>query len=209
MKRFLLIDDHAVIRRSVQQLLLSIDPNHIVHEAVNPAAALPLLKQQSYDLLIMDVNIPGADMLVFMQDLRSKYPKVKVLVFSMSPEALYAKRFLQAGAMGFLPKSSNLDEIRLAIDKVLKGQKYISQDFAAELAGGTMQGKGANPFADLTSREFEIAKLLLEGKNSKAIAVALSLKPSTVSTHKGRIFEKLQVRNMIELQQLANSFNKV
>jgi two-component system invasion response regulator UvrY len=125
----------------------------------------------------------------------------------MSAENIYAKRFLKAGAKGFLSKDSSLDEIKKAFTLVLNNRKYISESFAEMLADDSFTGKPDNPFDKLSPREFEITKLLLTGQTISQISKTLNLQLSTVGTHKSRVFEKLSVTNILELKELANSYN--
>ena len=125
----------------------------------------------------------------------------------MNAESIYALRFIKAGAMGFISKDAPLDEIKKAIDQVVNGKKYISEEMLFVLAEGTSANANTNPFSTLSAREFEIVSMLLNGKTISLIAADLNLGISTVGTHKGRIFTKLKVTNLLELKELANSFN--
>ena len=204
MKKFLLIDDHSVVRSGLKNLLLEIYTSCEVDEADSDAMAIKLLKLKTYDMLLMDVQIPKADMIGLMEFIHSKYPGTKVLIFSMSPEKIYAKRFLSIGAKGFLSKEASLDEIIKAIDMVLSDRKYISESLADMLAG--YPGRTPNIFDTLSIREFEIISLLLSGQTLTEICTTLSLQASTVGTHKARAFEKLNVKGLLELKDLAQSY---
>lgn len=125
----------------------------------------------------------------------------------MSAENIYAKRFMRSGAMGFLSKDAPLQEIIRAIDTVLANKKYISETIAAILAEDSYSKKAENPFDDLSKREFEIAKLLLTGQTLTEISQGLNIQTSTVGTHKQRLFEKLAVTNLLELKELATTYN--
>jgi two-component system, NarL family, invasion response regulator UvrY len=207
MKKFLLVDDHKVVRSGISGLLSTIYIPSEIDEASDANGAIEKLKHHEYDLIMMDVQIPNNDMLGLMEYVHTKYPAAKVLIFSMSPENVYAKRFLKAGAKGFLSKASQLDEITKAINLVLNNRKYISEELAETLAEGISSGKSGNPFDNLSSREFEIISLLLSGQSLNDICKSLNRQPSTVGTHKARAFEKLQVTNLLELKELATSYN--
>ena len=207
MKKFLLVDDHKVVRSGISGLLSTMYIPCEVDEASDGNMALEKLKEQEYDLIMMDVQIPNNDMLGIMEYIHTKYPKAKVLIFSMSSENIYAKRFLKAGARGFLSKDSQLDEITKAINLVLSDRKYISEALAETLADGLTSGKSDNPFHNLSLREFEITSLLLSGQTLSDISKSLNLQPSTVGTHKARAFDKLKVTNLLELKDLATSYN--
>ena len=175
MKKFLLVDDHVVVRSGIKGLLLEIFKPCEVFEAGDTDSATEKLKQHTYDLIIMDIQMPNSDTLGLMEFIQVKYPEARVLIFSMSSENIYAKRFLQAGAKGFLSKDSSLDEIRKAVDLVLNGRKYISDTLADLLTDASYLGAGSNPFEKLSHREFEIAQLLLSGQTVSEISRALNL----------------------------------
>ncbi len=142
-----------------------------------------------------------------MEYIHIKYPAAKVLMFSMSAENIYAKRFMKAGAYGFISKEAPLEEITRAINMILNGKKYISDTLAEKLAEDSFSGKTGNPFNDLSPREFEIVSLLLEGKTVTDISHTLNIQTSTVGTHKARLFDKLGVTNILELKELATTYN--
>ena len=158
-------------------------------------------------MAMLDIQMPNTDTLALMQKISAEYPHLKVLVFSMSPENIYAQRYLKAGAMGYLNKDSSLEEMQKAIGLVLSGKKYISETLLDILASSAGQVANENPFNKLSPREFEIANLLLSGKTISQISQALQLGVSTVGTHKSRIFEKLRVNNLLQMKDLANSYN--
>jgi two-component system, NarL family, invasion response regulator UvrY len=206
MKRFLLVDDHTIIRSAVGGILSQLFSTCEVHEANTGDAAVEQLKKRQYDLVVMDIHMPGTDTLGLMEYMHVQYPDIKVLIFSMSPENIFAKRFLKAGAQGFISKDASLEEITKAINIVLSGRKYISPSFASYLADNTISGNPDNPFDKLSAREFEVVNLLLTGKTVSDISKTLNLQVSTIGTHKARLFEKLGVSNLIELKELANNF---
>ncbi|MFC4262731.1 response regulator [Ferruginibacter yonginensis] len=206
MTSFLLIDDHTVVRTGVKILLADLFMDIQIAEAKDGESALLLLQQQSFDMVMLDIQMPNTDTFALMETFKLLYPSIKVLVFSMSPENIFAMRFLKAGALGFISKDAPLDEIKIAIKKVLSGKKYMSEAMLFSLADGDNIKKGNNPFSILSTREFEIVTMMLNGKTLSNIAADLSLGTSTVGTHKSRIFTKLKVTNLLELKQLADSF---
>lgn len=207
MRKFLLIDDHFVVRAGTKGLLKKLYDPCEVHETADPLAARKLLKEHSYDLIIMDIHIPGSNILGFMEHTHAMYPQAKVLMFTMSSEAIYAKRFLKAGAMGFLTKDSSFDELEKAINLILKNRKYISETLALILADDAGSKNPLNPFHKLSARELQIVSLLLSGQTLTAIGGSLNLQASTIGTHKARAFEKLGVKNILQLRELANNYN--
>lgn len=207
MKNFLLIDDHEIVRSGVKTVLQELFKPCEIFEASNEKEALDQLKTRKYDLIIMDVQMPDTDSAGLLKNIKIKTPEVKVLVFSMSAENLYAKRFMKLGAMGFVTKNSGLSELIKAINLALNNRKYISESFAEILAGEVGDEKSSNPFESLSSREFEIVSLIIHGKSLNEISDLLSIHSSTVSTHKSRLLEKLGVKNLPELLELARAFN--
>lgn len=203
----MLIDDHEIVRSGVKTVLLELFKPCEIFEASNEKEALDQLKARKYDLIIMDVQMPDTDSAGLLKNLKIKTPEVKVLVFSMSAENLYAKRFMKLGAMGFVTKNSGLSELIKAINLALNNRKYISESFAEILAGEVGDEKSSNPFESLSSREFEIVSLIIHGKSLNEISDLLSIHSSTVSTHKSRLLEKLGVKNLPELLELARAFN--
>lgn len=205
--RFLLIDDHVVVRSGLKLILSDLYKPCSIDEAEDGQSAHIKLKLHNYDLVILDIKMPDTNTLELMGYIHISYPAIKVLVFSMNAESVYAKRFLAAGAKGFINKVAPLDEIVKAINQVLSGKKYISESLVESLAEQGNRINKTNLFDTLSPREFEIATLLLSGEGISQIAHKLNLQVSTVGTHKARIFEKLKVSNLIELKDLANSFN--
>jgi two-component system invasion response regulator UvrY len=207
MKKFLLVDDHVVVRSGVKILLEDICDSPEIHEAPNGDTAVAKLKENHYDLVLMDIQMPDTDTLGLMEYIHITFPQIKVLMFSMSAENIYAKRFMKAGAYGFVSKGAPLEEITKAIGVILNGKKYISETLAETLAEDSFSGKSGNPFNELSPREFEIVSLLLEGKTVTEIAHMLNIQTSTVGTHKARLFEKLAVDNILKLKELATTYN--
>ncbi len=207
MKNFLLIDDHVVVRSGIKLLLADIYNGAEIHEAMNGDSATLKLKERSYDLIMMDIQMPNTDALGLMEYIHISYPTAKVLIFSMSAENIYAQRFMKAGAFGFISKDAPLEEITKAISVILNNRKYISESLAEKLAEDSFSGKSGNPFNELSPREFEIVKLLLNGKTVSDISHSLNIQISTVGTHKARLYDKLSVTNLLELKELATTYN--
>jgi two-component system invasion response regulator UvrY len=205
--RFLLIDDHVVVRSGLKLILSDLYKPCTIDEAEDGESAIIKLKLHFYDLVILDIKMPNTNTFTLMEYINNIHTDVKVLVFSMNSESIYAKRYLTAGAKGFVNKIAALEEIVKAINTVLSGKRYISESLLEVLADLDGNDKKSNPFDSLSPREFEIVSMLLGGEGISQIAHHLNLRVSTVGTHKARIFEKLKVTNLIELKELANSFN--
>jgi len=206
MKNFLLIDDHEIVRSGVKNVLLELFKPCDIFEAKDEKTALSQLKARPYDLVLMDVQMPDTDTAGLMEYIKTRYPDTRVLIFSMSSENVYAKRFLKAGAMGFVSKNAGLTELRKAVELVLNDRKYISEALAEQLAAEIGSAQPNNPFDKLSAREFEIANLLMAGKSGSDISELLSINSSTVGTHKARLFEKLGVNNLPELIEVARIY---
>jgi two-component system invasion response regulator UvrY len=207
-KKFMLADDHAAIRAGVKTLLESTYTDAIVDEIADGKGVMEKLKHNSYDLVILDIQMPDTDTPVLIKYITDNYPSIPVLVFSMSSEQVYALRVLKAGAKGFISKDSSLDELKKAIELVLNKKKYVSPAVVQLLADQSLFSSKENPFSKLSSREFQIATLLLEGKTISEIAAILAIQLSTASTHKARVFNKLNVSNLLELKE-ASIFYKL
>ena len=206
MKNFLLIDDHEIVRSGVKNVLMELFKPCDIFEAKDEKSALTQLKTRKYDLVIMDVQMPDTDTAGLMEYIKTRYADTRVLMFSMSSENVYAKRFLKAGAMGFVSKNAGLTELRKAVELVLNDRKYISETLAEQLAAEIGSAQPNNPFDKLSAREFEIANLLMAGKSGSEISELLSINSSTVGTHKARLFEKLGVNNLPELIEVARIY---
>lgn len=161
------------------------------------------MKDQNINLAVIDLQLPGADAIHLIELIAIKYPATYILVFSMLPEATYGRRVLKAGASGFLNKDAPVDEVKKAFDLAFARKKYISQQLVEILAQNITNRVPANPFEKLSHREFEIIHLLLKGKSISEISKELNIKPSTVGTYKTRIFDKLNVTTLFELNNLA------
>ena len=203
MKNFLLIDDHEIIRSGVKNVLLELFTPCEVFESKDESTALEQLKLRTYDLIIMDVQMPNTDAAGLMEYINTKYPEAKVLIFSMTTENIYAKRFLKAGAMGFVSKNSGLVELKKAIEMILDNNVYVSNNLLEQLVSDLGNAnKTSNPLEKLSSREVQIVALLTSGKTITEISQILSLAISTVGTYKARLFEKLKVNNLVELIEM-------
>lgn len=200
--QFLLIDDHEIVRTGINLLLSKIYHPVVIHEAADGESATDLLKKNYYDLVLMDIQMPNTDTFGLLEYITIKFPKIKVLIFSMSAERIFAKRFLKAGAKGFVSKDASLNEVKSAIGLVLDNRRYISEQLQSQLADELASAESKSPFDELNPKEFEIVTLFLAGEQIASISKILNLKSSTVGLYKNKIFEKLGVKNFLELQAL-------
>jgi DNA-binding NarL/FixJ family response regulator len=204
--RALIADDHVIVRAGLKTILREMYPFIQVDEAVNGDQAIRLVKQNDYDLLVLDINMPETDAITLVSNIFAYKEKSRILIFSMNSENLYAKRFLKLGVLGYLDKESEAEEIRRAINSVLNGTVYMSESLKRFFFEDMMAPRKENPFESLSNREIQIAKYLLQGYSYAAIKKALNLHSSTIGTHKTRSFEKLKVKNVFELRELANLY---
>ena len=207
MKKFLIVDDHVIVRSGIKFLLSEVYKLAEIHEASDGDSATEKLKEHQFDLIMLDIQMPKTDSFGLMEYIHIKYPHARVLVFSVSAENTYARRFMKAGAYGFVSKEAPLEEIIKAINLVLNDRKYISESLAYKIAEDSFAGRSDNPFNKLSPREFEIVSLLLSGQTVSDISQSLNIQTSTVGTHKARLFEKLSITNILELKELATAYN--
>lgn len=206
-EKFLVVDDNVVIRTGLKVLLADLYPHATIHECPNGDSMHEKLKEYSYKLLIIDIQTPNSSSLEQLEFVVKGYPETPVLIFSMCSEVIYGKRFLKAGVKGILSKESPVDELKKAINLILSNKKYLSDELVNLLVEDVYQDKPSNPFSSLSSREFEIASLLLNGHTISEISNRLSIQPTTVATHKARVFVKLNIKNILELKDLATAYN--
>lgn len=207
MKNFLLVDDHAIVRTGVKMLLSENFNSCKIDEAENEQEAVKRIKTNDYDLIFLDINMPETNALGLLNFILISKPESKVLIFTMNAEKIHAKRYMEAGAKGYLSKDTSVDEIIRVIKLLLDNKKYYSDDFIDTLVNEKMGKQIHNPFQKLSKREYEIANLLLQGKTVTEISLLLNIQTSTTGTHKAKIFGKLNVNNIVELKDLAE-FNK-
>jgi DNA-binding NarL/FixJ family response regulator len=201
MKKILIVEDHAIVRMGVDFLINEMFQKVEVQQAANFNAALALIQENKFDLIILDINIPGGEHSRMISSIRAIQENAPILIFSDFDENIYAFHYLHAGANGYLSKGSSEDEYKVAISAVLNDGKYISKAVQSQMKNGIFDrtNVSSNPLAGFSQREVEILELLVEGKWTKEIAGILDLKETTISTYKTRIFEKLEVENIVEM----------
>ena len=199
----LIADDHAIIRNGLRKMLQDTSDLVLAGEASTGHEALDRVRQRNWDVLVLDLSMPGRQGVDLIRQIRQERPRLPILVFSMHPEDHYAVRVIRAGANGYLSKECNADFIIPAIRKVAQGGMYISPT-VAELLASDMSAQGATaPHLALSNREFEIFLRILHGTSLTAIADALCLSIKTVSTHKTHIMTKLGVSSQVEMVRYA------
>lgn len=182
--------------------------NAVVDAAVTFKDAVRAVSSDTYRLIILDLNIPGTDYLLMIENLRSLQPGTPVLVFSGQKEELYGVHCIRAGAAGFVSKESKATELQEAIRVVLAGRKYLSPVVRTQLLNSMAQQTAPDPAELLSAKELVVMEMLLEGKWTKDIAGQLNLKSTTISTFKTRIFKKLGVNNLLDLAKRVEMYHQ-
>lgn len=204
----LIADDHPLIQQYLTQVLVRLNPECEILTSNTMIKTIQLIKSKPVDLLLLDIMLDDGISIGSIDLLKRLQPNMKILVLSTYSADAYGNRAILLGADGYLDKKVPLSELVIAIKTVISGQKYLRKDLIYNLA---FSNKNTNfdksPFELLTNREFEIVILLLQGKSISEIGTAINLQRSTVSTHKMKILEKLNVTNLLELQALASKFN--
>lgn len=203
--RILIADDHEIVRKGLERLLVQGMPDATFGEATNAEEVLEGVRTCSWDLVLLDITLPGRSGLDVLKDLRVQQPNLPVLILSMHPETQYGKRVLKAGASGYMNKDSAPDELIGAIQKVLSGGRYVSPVLAERLALDLGVGADDLPHERLSDREMEVLRMIASGRSVSQIAEALHLSVSTVSTYRARILEKLNMTTTSELMHYAFS----
>jgi len=202
MKKVLLVDDHTIVQYGIIQLILKEFPGTEINTAGDMDEMINQLRQDEFDLLILDINIPNGNNLQMIDIVKLRQPGIRILVFSGYDEQIYAIRYLQSGVHGYLNKNNSEKELPAAIKIVLKGERYISpaiRESLLDITTGNKDAQTGNPFKKLSNREFEVLQSLVNGLSLAEIGSSLNLGVSTVSTYKQRIFEKLEIENIVEL----------
>ena len=201
--KILLTDDHAVVRHGLKQILADEFKRATFGEARNAQEALDLIWKERWDVVVLDITMPGRSGLEVLREIKRHNPRLPVLVLSMHPENQFAVRVLKRGASGYMTKESAPQELVGAIKKVLAGGRYVSTSLAEKLATyvSTDTQKPAQEL--LSDREFQVLRLIASGKIVSEIARELSLSVKTISTYRTRILEKMGLRNNAELMHYA------
>ena len=205
LQKILVFDNHEIVFSGIQLILQSSDTKFDFMNCKGEDECFKLLKKQNFDLIIMEVNLYNIDTYQLIGLILINNPKQKILMFSMSSEELYAKRLLKLGALGFVSKQASNEDFITAVSTVLNGETYVSAFLSKLFTQDVIKGnRSNNGFDKLTAREFEIMSYFLHGRGSKEICNVTHLHSSTVGTYKFRIFQKLGVRNLLELQEMAH-----
>jgi two-component system invasion response regulator UvrY len=195
----LIADDHPIVREGFKQVISETDDMIVADEASNGQEVLALVRKREYDLILLDISMPGRNGLEVLKELKSEYHKVPVLILSIYPEEQYAVRAFRAGASGYLTKASAPNELISAIRKIVHGGRYVSESLAEKLTYYLDQDI-SKPLHDLLSdREYQVMLMLGSGKTVKEIAEILFLSVKTISTYRSHILEKMKIKNNAEI----------
>jgi len=203
MIKVLVADDHSVVRRGLREILAETGDILVAGEAATAPEVLRLVREQRWDLVVLDINLPGGNGIELIAEIRRERPDTRVLILTVYSEEQYAVRSIRAGAAGFLTKESAPEKLLDAVRKIAGGGRYVSAELAETLASvlaGEAQGQ---PHDRLSDRELEILRMLASGKTVSGVAQDLALSVKTVSTHRTRILKKMNMKNNAELTSYA------
>ena len=199
MKRVLIADDHAIFREGLKQVIATTVDMAVVDEAENGHEALSKVQTNEYDLVILDISMPGRNGLDMLTEIKRVNRRLPVLVLSMHPEEQYAARAFKAGAAGYLTKGRPASELLDALQKISLGKRYVSASLAESLAGN-LAGEGTRlPLDELSIREYQVMCLIAAGKKPQQIADSLALGVKTIGTYRARILKKMNMKSNADL----------
>lgn len=203
MTRILIADDHTIVRKGLKQILSEGMKNVDFTESANASETLLEVIRKKFDIIILDLSMPGRSGLDLLKDIKARSPNLPILVLSMHPEDQYALRVIKAGAMGYMTKDSAPEELVNAVSKVLKGGTYVSAAISEQLISYLQEPKKASGHETLSDREFHVLQLIASGKTVSEVADVLSLSVKTISTYRSRILEKLNFSTNAEITRYA------
>ena len=203
MIKILIADDHSIVREGLKQIVAESPEMAVRGEAVNGQQVLELVHKTNYDLILLDIAMPGRGGIDTLKQLKIEKPEIPVLILSMYPEDQYAVRAIKAGASGYLTKESAPEELIGAIKKVAQGGKYVSTDLAEQLVENLGKNAEKMDHTTLSDREYQVMIMIASGKTVKEVADELSLSVKTISTNRTRALKKMGMKNNAEFAYYA------
>lgn len=209
MIKVLLVDDHELVRTGIEVLLNSEEDISVTGVAQCGESALEMIAELKPDVVLMDVNMPGIGGVEACRRALKKFPEIKVIALSVHNDGPIPQQLLKLGALGFISKGSPVNEMVCAIRAVFNGKRYLCSEVANNLAFQGLPGANESPFEKLSRRESEVTNLILQGKSIKEMSDLLVLSDKTINTYRYRLYDKLKVKNDVELTRLAVKFNYI
>jgi len=209
MIKVLLVDDHELVRTGIEALLNLQEDISVLGVSNCGETALEMLAEITPDVVLMDVNMPGIGGVEACRRVLQKYPDIKVIALSVLKDGPIPQQLLKLGALGFISKGSPVAEMVTAIRTVHSGKRYLCSEVANNLAFQGLPGANDSPFEKLSQRESEVTNLILQGKSIKEMSDMLVLSDKTINTYRYRLYEKLKVKNDVELTRLAVKFKHI
>jgi DNA-binding NarL/FixJ family response regulator len=203
MIKIVIADDHTIVREGLRRVVGEVEDIEVIGEATNGREVLDWVKKGGFDMLLLDLSMPDHSGVDFIKRLKEESPKLPILVLTMHEEEQYAVRSIRAGASGYLTKESASKELISAIRRVAQGRLYINASVAEKLALDTMATHDGPPHKSLSDREFEVFQMMVHGRSITEIAMQLHLSVKTVSTHKARILQKMNMLSIADLVRYA------
>lgn len=203
MIKIVIADDHAVVREGLKRIISAAPDMAVVGEATNGAEVIQQVRESDFDVLVLDLSMPGRSGMELIKLVRCERPRLRILVLSMHEELQYAVRSIKSGASGYLTKESAPAQLMQVLRKVAAGGAFISTGVAEQLALGSLIGSSCAAHEKLTDREFEVFRLIATGMSVTEIASRLNLSAKTISTHKANLMQKMSLQNQSELIRYA------
>ena len=207
--KILIADDHVVVRNGIIKSLMACFPDAGFGEAGNAADVMRLVYERKWDLIILDISMPGRSGMEVLKEIKENFPKTPVIIFSMYPEDQFAVRSFKAGASAYLNKDISSQELEIAVRKVLRGERYLTPTVAELITNEMVDGQNKLAHERLSDREHQVFLLIGSGKNVSDIALELSLSVKTISVYRSLILKKMNLKNNAEITHYAFKFNLV